>query len=479
MIVVLASDDHPARGARTLTFYCAAGIKPPVEKVARDYENRYGVRIDLTYGGSGTLLSNIEVVRQGDLYLAADDSYLELAREKRLVAETLALATMRPVIGVARGNPKGVRSMQDLLRPDVRVGLANPDAAAIGKVTRSLLRADSTWNELESRVKVYKPTVNELANDLVIGSIDAAVIWDAVANQYPKIDAVPVERFQGAARNIAVGVLVVSSQPAAALSFARFLASRDRGRPHFAAFGYETLDGDVWDPRPELVLMCGAMLNKAIDRTITQFENREGVRVTRIYNGCGILVAQMKSGTEPDAYFSCDQSFLDMVDARFEPATTVSENRIVLLVRKGNPHALRQLQDLNREGLRVGLAHAEKSALGALTRDVLRRKGLWQALIDSGNVVVWSPTGDFLVNQIRTGSLDATIVYRSNAAMIGDELERIEIDDPSALAVQPYAVSESSKHKHTMRRLLDAILEQRSRRRFEELGFGWRAASGR
>ncbi len=34
------------------------------------------------------------------------------------------------------------------------------------------------------------------------------------------------------------------------------------------------------------------MLRPAIEETIQAFEQREGVRVIRIYNGCGILVGR-------------------------------------------------------------------------------------------------------------------------------------------------------------------------------------------
>jgi len=53
--------------AEPLVFYCAAGIKPPVEEVVRAYEEEYGVTIRLQYGGSGTLLSNIRAAQVGDL----------------------------------------------------------------------------------------------------------------------------------------------------------------------------------------------------------------------------------------------------------------------------------------------------------------------------------------------------------------------------------------------------------------------------
>src|SRR5262249_31843094 len=160
---------------------------------------------------------------------------------------------------------------------------------------------------------------------------------------------------------------------------------------------------------PEIKLFAGAMLKPAIEKTLEEFEAREGVRIIRVYNGCGVLISQMKVGAMPDAYFACDTSFLDMVRDRFGPATSVSDNRAVILVPKGNPRGIKGLADLAAEGRKIGLAHETQSALGALTKRILEAAGMYEAV--SRNVVVRSPTGDFLVNQMRTGSLDAAIVY--------------------------------------------------------------------
>ena len=88
------------------------------------------------YGGSNTLLSQIEASQIGDLFLAADDSYIALAKRKGLAAEVIPLAKMRPVIAVHKDAAQKVESVADLLQPGVRIGCGNPDAAAIGKTTR-------------------------------------------------------------------------------------------------------------------------------------------------------------------------------------------------------------------------------------------------------------------------------------------------------------------------------------------------------
>lgn len=458
-----------------LVVYCAAGLRPPVEAVAKEYEQAYGVPVQLHYGGSQTLLAGIEVSRRGDLYIPADESYLPPARDKNLIAETLPLARMTPVVAVPRGNPKRIATLADLLRPDVRLAQGNPDATAIGSLTRTALQKAGRWDPLKDRTVVFKMTVNDVANDVGVGAVDAGIVWDATVRQSPGLEAVALPELAGVKAHVTAAVLKDSPRPTAALRFARFLAARDRGLPEFGRQGYDPIDGDAWAEEPELRLLSGAMLRPAIEETITAFEKREGCRVTRVYNGCGILVAQMKAGERPDAYFACDKSFMDEVADLFTDQHDVSTNQLVILVPKGNPHGIKSLLDLGKEGLRVGIGHEKQCALGVLTQRTLREGGVEAQVMR--NVRVQTPTGDMLVNQLRTGSLDAVVAYVSNAVPAAGQLEAIAIDIPCALAVQPVATARESAHKHLTGRLIAAIRSAESRDRFLSNGFRWQAAA--
>ncbi len=465
---------RPAGGTgQPLTVYCAAGIKAPVEAVARDYEQAYGVPTHLQYGGSQTLLANAQVSGLGDLFLPADDSYVDLAREKALLAETIPIARMTAVLAVPKGNPKNLRSIDDLLRQDVKLSQANPEAAAIGKIVRAILQKSGQWDPLQKRIAVFKPTVNDVANDIKLGTVDAGFLWDAVALQYPDLDLVRVPVLETAVGRITAGVLRSSRQPAAALRFARYLSARDKGLQRFAQFHFVPVDGDEWEERPELVLYSGAMNRVAIEETIQRFEQREGARVTRTYNGCGILVAQMKAGGRPDAYLTCDQSFVPPVADLFAGAPVqMSDSAIVILVPKGNPRQIRSLADLAGRGLRVGLANPEQSTLGALTRRLLDQDHLLAAVMT--NVVTQTPTADLLVNQMRTGALDATVVYVSNTMKVRDQLAVVPLQGSGTVAVQTFSVARDSKHKYLAARLLQALQSEESHARYESAGFHWR-----
>jgi molybdenum ABC transporter molybdate-binding protein len=460
-------------GIDPLVVYCAAGLKAPVDEIAKQYEQEFGVPIRLTYGGSNTLVANIEVSHVGDLYLPADDSYVEMARGKDLVAEVIPVAHMQAVLAVAQGNPRKIDSIDDLAGGELRLSLANPDAAAVGKLTREALMASGDWDAINRSATVFKPTVNDVASDVKVGTVDAGFVWDiTVAQMQPSLEAVRLPELKDAVAEVQMAVLKSSKQPTAALRFARYLTARDKGLEVFRKHGFQASEGDVWAAEPQLRLFSGAMLRPAIDETVTAFEEREGVKVTRVYNGCGILVAQMRAGEIPDGYFACDKSFMTQVHDLFLDSSDVSTNQLVILVHKGNPHEIKSLADLGKPGLKIGVGHEQQCALGVITQETLRQSSLQSQVMK--NVAVQSPTGDMLVNQLRTGSLDAVVVYISNATYAGDEVEAIAITGiPCSVAVQPIAVGKESQHKQLMGRLFERIKSVESKDRFESFGFSW------
>ena len=240
-----ATRAHP----HTLVLFCAAGVRLPMEQIRMDFERECGLHVAVQYGGSNTLLSQLQVSRAADLYLAADDSYLEIARQKGLVADILPIASMLPVMVVPKGNPRAIHRIEDLLRPGLRIALGNPEQSAIGKKTKTALTLAGVWDAVHSRVTangVFQATVPDVANAVLIGSVDAGIVWDATATQYPDLEAVSVPELQSGVSQISIGVTPWSSSSSAALKFARYVSASDRGQITFGLTGYATGDGESW-----------------------------------------------------------------------------------------------------------------------------------------------------------------------------------------------------------------------------------------
>ena len=171
----------------------------------------------------------------------------------------------------------------------------------------------------------------------------------------------------------------------------------------------------------------------------------------------------------PDAYYACDLCFVPPVEETFPEAVLLTETVIGIAVPKGNPKGIKTLADLAGPGLEVGVNNAQQSTLGFMTQGMLKKSALYDAI--RRNVRAEVPTADLLINQIRTGSLDAVIVYEVNYKLAEKYLDFIRIDHEGAKAVQPFAVRVNSPRRLLGQRLLACL--QNNRARFEASGFKW------
>ncbi len=469
-----------AEAAQTGLFvYCAAGMRYPMDEIARNYEKEYGVHINLQFGGSNTLLSQLEVSRSGDLYLAANDSYIKLARERGLAAEVIPLATMRPVVALRKDSKIEIKSLDDLLRPTLHIACGSPEAAAIGRVVRRLLTKTGQWDALKTLITkqgVFKPTVNEVANDVKLGAVDVGIIWDATAAQYPEFRSVRLPELDAGASNVEITVLNSAKDPTAALRFARYVGARDKGLLVFKEKKFPVVEGDVWEEVPELTFFAGSVNRRALEPIIKAFEKREGVQVNTIYNGCGILTGQMKSIMRdqasgfPDTYMACDVYYMNTVKDWFEDRVRISDTDIVIAVPKGNPKGIHNLKDLLKPGVRVVIGQPDQCTIGVLTRRLLEDAGIYDKLIKT-NVVAQTSSSALLVPAVTTRSADAVLAYRTDTLAERDKVDVIPIKSKLAKAIQPFGIAKTSKHKQLARRLFETIA--RSREAFESVGFDW------
>jgi len=226
-------------GAEPPKLYCGAGIRPPVAELAAEFSLQHGTTIQCDYAGSEVLLSRIKLTRHGDLYMPGDVHYVEQAEKEGLVASSKTVCYFVPVILVAKDNPEEILTLADLGRPGIRVGLGDPEACAIGRLCSRIFEKNGI-DEEGIDVKYRSPTVNDLGNHIKLGSLDAAIVWDAVAACFAESsDVVPIPVQENIISTVAVGVLKSSPHPELAGKFVDFITS-PRGKEIFAKHHYTT-----------------------------------------------------------------------------------------------------------------------------------------------------------------------------------------------------------------------------------------------
>jgi ABC-type molybdate transport system substrate-binding protein len=127
---------------------------------------------------------------------------------------------------VRKGNPKSVKSLSDMTKPGIKTGEADREAAAIGRLLPRILKlneiTDSDWSK---NVVMRGTTVNELAMAVKLGTIDAAVVWDAVAAKY-RADSDIVTIPKNISTEVGAAVLKFSGNRVMAAKFLDFMTSK-------------------------------------------------------------------------------------------------------------------------------------------------------------------------------------------------------------------------------------------------------------
>jgi molybdate transport system substrate-binding protein len=194
-IAVLIWPNTATTGGRPLLCYVGGTMTPVFNEMAAAYEKSTGRKVDVTSADSGELLATIEMPNQeGDLYVA-HDPFMDIAMRKGLGVNAWCLAELYPVMVVKKGNPKNIRTVADLMRPDVRVYLTDYEHSTLGQILPVIFKRVGVdfaeFNRLKS-----PPTHRSgswVANQIIMDAADAALVWQVVARLREKdLDAIPL-----------------------------------------------------------------------------------------------------------------------------------------------------------------------------------------------------------------------------------------------------------------------------------------------
>ncbi|GAB6167172.1 molybdate ABC transporter substrate-binding protein [Thermostilla marina] len=220
-----------------LMVYCGAGLRPPVAEAVELFSQREGIEVECDFAGSEVLFSRVKLSRQGDVYIPGEASYVEQAEAEGLVADRADLCYFVPVILVPKGNPGNVTGIEDFTRDTLRIGLGDAGACAVGRVASKIFEKNGI-DESKLDVDFRSLTVNELANSVKLGHLDAAIVWDAVAALVgDDTEIVPISAEKNVISTVPVALLTTSQNPEAARRLFDFLQSSE-GRTVFEKHHY-------------------------------------------------------------------------------------------------------------------------------------------------------------------------------------------------------------------------------------------------
>lgn len=132
--------------------------------------------IEVTYGSSGKMCTQIVQGAPYDIFFSADVDYLrQLRKSGHAASEVLPLAIGCLVLWSANADASKMR-LEDLARPDVkRIAIANPRHAPYGKRAEEVLRHADLWERVRDKL-VYGENIAQTMQFVRTGNADVGII---------------------------------------------------------------------------------------------------------------------------------------------------------------------------------------------------------------------------------------------------------------------------------------------------------------
>ena len=227
--------------------------------------------------------------------------------------------------------------------------------------------------------------------------------------------------------------------------------------------------------REEILVFAAASLTDVMEQLGQQFTDRGGVRVNFNLGGSTVLSQQIIRGAPADAFVSAGAEPMDILVIRnlLMPDTHVDvlTNELVLVSRLDGGRNVRvaSLEDLNNEDVRVAIADPDLAPAGRYAREALMNLGLWRKLQPR---LVPAPDVRAALGYVVTGNVDAGIVYRTDAPVVGGLQIVASIPNEShSPIVYPAAVLVRTRHVNAARRFLAFLTGEEAKETFRQHGF--------
>jgi molybdate transport system substrate-binding protein len=234
--------------AKTVTAFVGSASKPPMEEAAAAFKEETGTEVLLNSGGSGTMLSQIELSRSGDLYIPGSQDYMAKAERQGVINpdSVQKIAYLIPVIAVQKGNPKNIMSLADLARPGIAVGIGNPASVCLGLYAVEIFDDNHLLSEISPNIVVNAESCSKVASLVSLKSVDAVIGWDVFQHWDPdNIDVIYLSPEQLPRIAYIPGAVTGYTEDAAtARRFLDFLTS-PQGQIIFQKWGYITSESEA------------------------------------------------------------------------------------------------------------------------------------------------------------------------------------------------------------------------------------------
>jgi molybdate transport system substrate-binding protein len=234
--------------SKEISVFAGSSSKAALDAAKINFKIKTGINVNLTYGGSGAILSQMELSKSGDLFIPASPDYITKAIQDNVIypeTET-RLYYLVPAILVQKGNPLNIVTLSDLAKTGTRIAIADPKTVPAGLYAYEIMVCNNVLTSVGVNVVTYGDSNDKVSSYVILKSVDAAIAWDNIGLQQDnKLDVVYLGPSQIPRLSYMSGALsAFSKDRESALSFLNYLVSND-GQAYFKQFHYYTTESEA------------------------------------------------------------------------------------------------------------------------------------------------------------------------------------------------------------------------------------------
>ena len=224
-------DAGGSSGASEIKVFAAASLTAAFNELGLQYTAAEGTKVTFNFAGSQALATQIQQGAPADVFASADTTNMDKVRD--LVGAPQSFASNLLQIVVEKGNPKGVKGLDDLANPDLKVVLAAPDVPAGKYAAEALDKAKVTVKPVSQ-----EDNVKAVVTKVSLGEADAGIVYvtDVTAGG-GKVEGVDIPEDQNVTATYPIATVKASKTQDKAQAFMDMVLSPE-GQQVLKEFGF-------------------------------------------------------------------------------------------------------------------------------------------------------------------------------------------------------------------------------------------------
>lgn len=184
------NDTEATEQPKELTISAAASLTDAMDELKEIYEAENNVELTFNFAGSGKLAQQIQQGAPVDVFISANESWLDTLLEEGLIdADSTTDVTGNKLVLIAeKDTTLAYDSFSDINVKELsNIAVGKPESVPAGEYTQKALEAIDKWEEIEPYI-VYAKDVRQVLTYVETGNAEIGFVYESDALSSDKVE---------------------------------------------------------------------------------------------------------------------------------------------------------------------------------------------------------------------------------------------------------------------------------------------------